>query len=312
MQAGLGYHQLQRSGARGWWRPLLGVLALLVTMAGGGFLVAVVALLQVALTGGSAAELKELLTLAELGPAMFAALLLSLSVLVPAAFLVLWGLHGLRPGWLSSVAGRIRWRYLIGCLGLAVVALIATIAVSSLLPTGTREEITAQPHAFDSRMAYLLVIALLLTPLQAAGEEYLFRGYLTQVFGGFLSTGFAIAVPAVLFALAHGAQSFPVFIDRLAFGLVAGVLVVATGGIEAGLAMHVVNNWFAFALAIVFSSLGDAMQPTGGTWWTLPGTLVQSLLYLVLAVGLARRQGLATHTAEPDQAVGAGGSVQTV
>jgi membrane protease YdiL (CAAX protease family) len=307
MQAGLGYHQLQRSGARGWWRPLVGVAALLATLAGGGFLLAAVALLQIAFTGGSSADLRELLTLKDLGPAMFAALLLSLGILVPVAFLVVWGLHGLRPGWLSSVAGRIRWRYLIGCLGLALLALIVTIGVSSVLPTGTREEITAQPHAFDSRMAYLLVIALLLTPLQAAGEEYLFRGYLTQVFGGFLSTGFAILVPAVLFALAHGAQSLPVFIDRFAFGLVAGVLVVATGGIEAGLAMHVVNNWFAFGLAIVFSSLGDALQASGGTWWTLPGTLVQSLLYLVLAVGLARRQGLATHTPGLEQAAGPAG-----
>jgi membrane protease YdiL (CAAX protease family) len=299
MQGGLAYHQLQRSGPRGWWRPLLGVLALVATMLAGGIVIAIVAALQVAFTGGSVDAFADLVSLKDLGPVMFAALLLSLGLLVPVAFLVSWGLHGVTPGWLTSVAGRVRWRYLLGCLGLAVVALVATIVVSSFLPTGTREEITAQPHAFDARLAYLLLVALLLTPLQAAGEEYLFRGYLTQAFGGFLPTVFAVLVPAVLFAVAHGAQSLPVFIDRLAFGLVAGVLVVVTGGIEAALAMHVLNNWFAFGLAIVFSDLGEALQPVGGTWWTLPGTLVQSLLYLALAVWLARRQGLATRTAQP-------------
>lgn len=301
MQGGLAYHQLQRSGPRGWWRPVLGILALLATLFAGGFIVLVVALLQVAVTGGTFDDVSELASLKDLGPAMFAALLLSLGALVPVAFLVSWGLHGVRPGWLTSVAGRVRWRYLFGCLGLAMIALVATILVGSFLPTGTREEITAQPHAFDARLAYLLLVALLLTPLQAAGEEYFFRGYLTQAFGGFLPTALAVLVPALLFAVAHGAQSLPVFIDRLAFGLVAGVLVVATGGIEAALAMHVLNNWFAFGLAIVFSNLGEALQPVGGTWWTLPGTLVQSLLYLALAVALARKQGLATRTPEQAQ-----------
>jgi membrane protease YdiL (CAAX protease family) len=301
MQAGLAYHQLQRSGPRGWWRPLLGIVALLATLFAGGVIVAVVALLQIAFTGGSFDELTDLVALKDLGPVMFAALLLSLGVLVPVAFLVSWCLHGLTPGWLTSVAGRFRWRYLFGCLGLAVIALVATVVVSSFLPTGTREEITAQPNPFDARMGYLLLVALLLTPIQAAGEEYFFRGYLTQAFGGFLPTALAVLLPALLFALAHGAQSLPVFIDRFAFGLVAGILVVVTGGIEAGLAMHVLNNWFAFGLAVAFSNLGDALQPTGGTWWSLPGTLVQSLLYLALAVWLARKQGLATRTGPPAQ-----------
>ena len=90
---------------------------------------------------------------------------------------------------------------------------------------------------------------LLLTPLQAAGEEYCFRGYLTQAFGGPASgrRASAVLVPALLFGLAHGiGQSPPVFFDRFAFGLVAGILVIRTGGLEAGIAMHVLNNLLAF------------------------------------------------------------------
>src|SRR5690606_10322147 len=135
-------------------------------------------------------------------------------------------------------------------------------------------------------------------PFQAAGEEYLFRGYLTQAFGGlfnapWVSRAAAVLVPALLFALAHGAQDPPIFVDRLAFGLVAGVLVIATGGLEAAIAMHVLNNFVAFGLALAFTDMTSALNPTGGTWWSLPSTLTQSFVYLALAAWAARRVGLA-------------------
>ena len=99
--------------------------------------------------------------------------------------------------------------------------------------------------------------------------------------------------PAFLFALAHGIQDPPVFFDRFAFGLVAGVLVVRTGGLEAGIAMHVLNNWLAFGLAITLGDLGDALAAAEGTWWSIPATLTQSLVYLGLALFVARAMGLA-------------------
>ena len=138
---------------------------------------------------------------------------------------------------------------------------------------------------------------LLLTPLQAAGEEYAFRGYLTQAFGGlFRNRWVAVVGPAVLFALAHGAQSAPVFFDRFAFGVVAGVLVIGTGGLVAGIAMHVLNNWLAFGLALAFGDMGSTLNPTGGSWWSIPVTLTQSLVYLGLALLAARRTGVRTAT----------------
>jgi hypothetical protein len=104
-------------------------------------------------------------------------------------------------------------------------------------------------------------------------------------------------VPAVLFALAHGlGQSWPIFFDRFAFGLVAGTLVILTGGLEAGIAMHVLNNWLAFGLALAYGDMTSALNPTGGTWWSIPVTLTQSLVYLGLAVLVGRRMGLQTTT----------------
>ena len=82
------------------------------------------------------------------------------------------------------------------------------------------------------------------------------------------------------------------FFDRFAFGLVAGILVVRTGGLEAGIAMHVLNNWLAFGLALAFGDMGEALNPTGGTWWSIPVTLTQSLVFLGLTLLVARRMGL--------------------
>ena len=118
-----------------------------------------------------------------------------------------------------------------------------------------------------ARTRDFVLVIVLLTPLQAAGEEFAFRGYLTQAFGGLFAppartcAGAAVLLPAVLFALAHGAQDAPVFVDRLAFGLVAGVLVITTGGLEAGIAMHVLNNFLAYGFALAFSDMTTRAQP---------------------------------------------------
>ena len=47
----------------------------------------------------------------------------------------------------------------------------------------------------------------------------------------------------------------PLFLDRLAFGLLAAVLVWRTGGLEARMAAHVVNNVFAYVVAGLTSSI---------------------------------------------------------
>ena len=89
-------------------------------------------------------------------------------------------------------------------------------------------------------------------------------------------------------------QSLPVFFDRFAFGLVAGILVIRTGGLEAGIAMHVLNNFLAFGLALAYGDMASTLNPSGGSWWSIPVTLTQSLVYLGLAVAGGRRMGLAT------------------
>ncbi|MGL5808663.1 MAG: lysostaphin resistance A-like protein [Nocardioides sp.] len=293
------YADLHRAGRPGWWRPLIGVLIVAALTYAVAPLVAQGALAGwFGATGRPVAEsIDRVIDLENPTPAGLAVVNVVLASGVLSAWLVSRVLHGLRPRWLASVAPRIRWRFLAACLGLSVLALLATLVSSGLIYA-----IAAPPDSFDpgeglndfttTTRDFLLVIAFL-TPLQAAGEEYVFRGYLTQAFGGAFGSAAAVAVPAVLFALAHGLeQGLPVFLDRLAFGVIAGVLVLRTGGLEAGIAMHVLNNWLAFGFGLAFGDMSTTLNPEQGRWLDTVPTLVQSLAYFWLVTRLASRWSL--------------------
>lgn len=306
------YHRLLRAAggpggpaARG-LTALTGVLVVLAGFwAAGPLVVAALVRAWLSLTGQDVADgLARLTDTASVTPGVLAYVTsaIALGLLVVRGVVRL--LDRVPPGWLASVAGRLRWRWVLLFAGPALGALLASLVLAAVLPTsvvsgaGAGEGSTGLNPVTAATWQFLLVIVVLV-PLQAAAEEYVFRGYLTQAFGGLLSdprlaTGVAVVVPAVVFALLHGAQSPAVFIDRLAFGLLAGVLVVATGGLEAALAYHVVNNVLAFGLALLVGDISTVLQPSGGNGWDVVVSVVRSLLYLVAVVWIARRAGLAT------------------
>jgi membrane protease YdiL (CAAX protease family) len=304
------YHRILRTarwGNRGWWRPVVGLLALLAFVFVVGPVILVLGFLVWFLVQGSddlQTSLSRLVDTDHVTPSVLAFINLSWAIAIPGTMLILFLLHRLRPGWLSSVAPRLRLGWFATCFGLAFLALVATVAVAALLPAaGDGSDMSGTVNDWTTTTRDFVLVIVLLTPLQAAGEEYAFRGYLTQGFGSLfaplgaqVSRVAAVVLPAVLFALAHGVQDPPIFIDRLAFGLVAGVLVITTGGLEAGIAMHVLNNFLAFGVALAYSDMTTALTPTDGSWWQLPSTLTQSLVYLGLATWVARRRGVATRT----------------
>jgi len=309
---GVEYHLVHRYvgrwGSPGWWRPVVGLVtgALLMLVAQVVFLLGFVVVFVVMGTDHLGDRIDRLSDTSHVTPSLLANLNLSLAAAIPVALVLTRLFHGLRPGWVCSVAGRLRWRWLALTFVLAFVALVATVIVGNFVPAAgdPADSSGGLNHWTDTTRDFVIVIVLL-TPLQAAGEEFAFRGYLTQAFGGlFAPLGpraarvAAVLLPALLFALAHGAQDAPVFVDRFAFGVVSGILVIATGGLEAGIAMHVLNNFLAYGFALAFSDMTSALNPSGGSWWTLPTTLTQSLVYLALAIWAARRTGVA-RTTEP-------------
>ena len=197
VREGLPYHRLHEAGLPGWWRPVRRHLhhagrSHPDRRSGRDPPVRRSGTPSPART--CTTSLSSLVDLQKPTPAGLAYLNLALASMIPLTWFVNRVLHGLLPRWLASVQPRIRWRFLAACLGISVVALFATLVVSAVVP-GQSDDVGSKANAFTSTTRdYLLVIAFL-TPLQAAGEEYLFRGYLTQAFGGLFHTAW-VAGPA--------------------------------------------------------------------------------------------------------------------
>lgn len=209
-------------------------------------------------------------------------------IAISAALMIV--VHRTRPRWLTSVAGRLRWTYLLVCLGIAFVSLNGVLLLSSL--GGPAVGFTVQKGFWG-----FLVVILLTSPLQAAAEEIFFRGYLMQALGSLVAQPwFGVVVSSVIFALFHGTQNLPLFVDRLAFGLLAAMLVWRTGGLEAGIAAHVINNISAYLLAGLTSSIATvkAIQSIG--WVDAAFDVGGFALFALVAWLVSRRFRLATRT----------------
>ncbi|MFF9581415.1 type II CAAX prenyl endopeptidase Rce1 family protein [Streptomyces achromogenes] len=284
----LPYHRLARITPRHqWWRPLLGTLVVAV-----GYVFAVLVLMLCSLALGAALGYPEDADgWPEFGPVPGTALdLLSIAVGIPVLLLtVRW--IGRRPaGTVSSVTGRLRWRWLGLCVLTAVPVLALAMGAMFLLPAdgGEAESRWAGWPAFAQALAMLLV----LVPLQAAAEEYVFRGWLTQTAGAFLRSPWAALMPqAVLFAAAHGWGTAWGFADLLVFGVCAGWLTWRTGGLEASIALHAVNNLFAFGVsAAVVDGLASDETAADAGWQTVVLDVAGIVLYTAAVTWWLRRR----------------------
>lgn len=222
---------------------------------------------------------------------------LTLIILIPLSMLVARLLNRQTPGLLSSVVGKLRWRPLAWFSLVAIVLELLAFAVVQFgnvpLATGERHGGPAAPD-----VVAVIVITLLTSPIQAAGEEYYFRGYLLQAVGSYLrGTIVAVVVTGVLFTLAHGIwpwQSPALFVDRLAFGLVAGFLAIRTGGPESGIASHAANNVVTFVFAGLTNSLGASLEVKDAPWPLVVIDVAKFVAFGAIATWMAGRMQLRT------------------
>lgn len=289
------YHRLAReTPAYAWWKlPVAGVLAVV------GYLGAAIALIFTVLIGLSAVgrdgeaitdnwlDASAPLELQE--PGFFALTMIGLAIMIPVIILAVL-ITGPRPvGYLTSVEGRMRWRWLgrTSVLAFAVygVVLSTALAVSAWVDPGS----VRSPDAVDGRVVLLLVLVLLLTPFQAAAEEYVFRGYLLQLVGSwsrFATIPILVSVP--VFAAGHDYNVWGL-VDVGIFGLTAAYLTVRTGGLEAGIAAHTANN----VVLLVVEALGMIDTSEGGGPIDLIPTIVTSVLIVWLVQRSATRLRIA-------------------
>ncbi|WCC79142.1 CPBP family intramembrane metalloprotease [Cutibacterium equinum] len=205
---------------------------------------------------------------------------LALASLIAVVLVLARYLNHRAPRWVASVQPGIRWRF--GVL----VALVAVVVLNltQLLVRGG-----ANAHYTVPRNWWVWLLAIIITsPFQALAEEMFFRGYLMNVISALALTlpekvgrWLSVVVSALIFALMHGTQNAWLFADRFAFGLLAGWLVIVTGGLEAGVAAHVVNNLFAFGYAVFLGGVAQARGLSSMGWvdaaWDIGGFLAIAL-----------------------------------
>jgi membrane protease YdiL (CAAX protease family) len=272
-----------RSRTWSWWRPIAGLVLLLVV-----YTVASVALVLVALVTGAAPDL-ALLDLVD--PVILLVTNISLILIVPAVWLAWAVAHGMRMGWSASVLARIRPRLFLPYTLLA----LPTLGIGILLSVGASlamdgDLVTGPVPA----LGWLLLVVFLTTPLQSAAEEYLFRGYLSQSIAGWFRaprTGAIVAavVTAALFSWAHLPGDVPTFLHRFVFALAASATVWLTGGLEAAIVLHAVNNVLVFTLAgLLGDGLASEQTATGAALVDLLIITASSAAYVAL---VARSRG---------------------
>jgi uncharacterized protein len=267
-----------RSRDWGWWRPLLGLLLFAV--------VYFVAAVLVVLAGIAAGADVDRLDLAD--PVTLLITNLSLIVAIPVVWLAWVAVHGMGRGWSSSVLGRLRRRLVLPYTLIAVRTLGVGIAVSLLISVLFAGQPATGPVA---SFGWLLLVVVLTTPLQSAAEEYLFRGYLSQCIAGWVRSPRAGAVlagvlTAAIFSAAHLPPDVPTFLDRFAFGLAASAVVWLTGGLEAAIVLHAVNNVLVFVLA---GALGEGVDTGSYSGGLDPVLLLVSVLSAAAYVAVVAR-----------------------
>ncbi len=300
----IAYHRLALLRPRyRWWRMLLtGLVGIALYVA--ILLVVIVPLLIVAMfVPAWGVETQVLLTTQQYfdldRPWLLVALVLPLILMIPALLLASRIVEGRGVGLLSSVTGRLRMAWLGKSLLLALAVFAVYFAV--LLGWSALGGEAVAPDFSHPGLWAMVLLVLLLIPFQAAAEEYVFRGYLMQLVGGWLRhPAFAILLPVPLFVLGHGYDIWGAASVGM-FAIVAAWLTWRTGGLEAAISLHIVNNVLIFLLGSV--GLIDA-NATSGTPVDLLASALAMIVYALLADRWAGKLGIA-RTASAEREMGA-------
>ena len=294
---GSAYHHLAVHPRQRWWIAVLATLAL----------IAITTILQVIMVGivtvgamiaDPPADHDQIPMLPD---ALETALALaSIAIALPLVLLGARFIQSRPAGTVSSVLGRLRWGWLGQCLGLATVTTVLMTAGSIALMTLTDapdNSLTEGAWVGVGTFAIGLAWLVILVPLQAAAEEYVYRGWLLQTIGAFMRSPWpAIVVQAVLFAALHGWGTPWGFVDLVIFGTVLGWLTVRTGGLEAAIALHVSTNLIWFGLLAAGGVLSVDETAADMPWQGMVVDVATILGYAAVVMWLARRRKVAERT----------------
>ena len=231
------YLDLARLGRNAWWRYLLGACTI-------GFFWIVLGYVPYMVLVGAGLEPTPLLE--------FVAVNLSIFMMLAGLAVTVKWIH--RRPLMSLVAPdqRVDWRRMARGAG-AWLVIGAVMAVAEHLLFPGRYYLSYDPERFYP----FLVAVLLLTPLQAAAEELVFRGYLMQGLGLLTRRPLAVAVASsIIFTLPHlmnpEVEQYGTAImaaNYFAIGMLLATATLRDGRLELAIGLHAVNNVFLALLA---------------------------------------------------------------
>ncbi len=294
------YHEALSEPRRPWW---VAVLALAVFAAS-------VVMLSV-LFSFAASEVDVLLGLTKnddadsgaivITPTLFLANNLLLASLIPISMLLQWAFFGVRPRWMLSITGTWRWRLLRrSALFIVPIFLLYT---GGGLALAAVELVEAPP---SGTTLALLIMIVLTTPLQSAGEEFGFRGFIARTVGSWSTrrgVSFALGTTAssIVFALVHLAADPWLIVYYLVFAVAMSLIVRATGGLEIAVLIHALNNVLLLVPAVVLRSLDESFDRgvgSAGPLALVPMALI-AIITLIVLRWASRRGVVSTAAAAP-------------
>lgn len=285
------YQQMLRTPRQRWWKGVLMIVSF-----GASYLVVTLLLqlgavsIDVASGRVQSADLRDgKLTLT---PLLLLSVNLTNAACIPISMLLQRVFFGQRGRWLHSVVGRFRWRV----LGRAALLVVPVWALYLAVTLQSSPGSLVRPAG---ETLLLLVVVLLTTPFQAAGEEYGTRGLIARGAGSWVpgrgaSLLVSTLVSAGVFMLGHGAGDPWLIGFYFFFGVVLSAVTWRTGGLEVAVLLHAANNLVAFGSGILSGQdLSGALDRSNGTG--SPAVLLPAAALVISVAGVwlwARRSVL--------------------
>lgn len=184
---------------------------------------------------------------------------LSLTLLLPSVLLANRIVYRVSTGYSVSVTGRLRWGWLVRTTLVLVPVWLGFFFVAGMV-VPSESAPTAPPL---ENWGLLLLVIVTTTPLQCAGEEFAFRSWIAQNVGSYFRDGKLAVIAATLvsgsaFALAHGSLDPWILLDLFGMTSLSTWALWRTGGLEASLAIHTVNNVLLMCITVLTGGFEDS------------------------------------------------------
>lgn len=236
------------------------------------------------LSGGEGAQ--YFLEMIGVSPVAYGLMLASFPGTLVGLYLVQKFIHKRTIVSLHTAASNINWMRILQCI------LITWAVFGTLAAIGHFSGFSALKANFDpSRFFVYALVTLIFIPLQSGTEEIVFRGYLNQGFGHFISNKWIVfTITSVMFAAMHlanpeaqsGAEKgmvthLLVMSQYFMFGFFLSMMVDYDNGLESAIGVHAGNNMFA----AMFVNYEGSVLPTPSLFIATPNADTDAIVGLL-------------------------------